>query len=585
MDRPSFPRILTPDQSELLAEERRLLGDLQATLARFEGKPDDQATLRSSLHQLDELFLLVVAGEFNSGKSAVINALLGERVAEEGVTPTTARIHLIKHADNAGDARESAVEVVTARAELLRNLNIVDTPGTNAIFREHETLTREFIPRSDLVLFVTSADRPFTESERSFLEAIRDWGKKIVVVINKVDIILRSEDVQRIEAFVAERATELLGRAPAVFPVSAREALAARLGEADNEAFERSRFAALEGYLVDTLDEAERVRLKLLSPLGVGTRLVATYLGVAGERAALLADDFTSLEDIERQLEVYREDMRREFRFRLADVENVLHEFESRGMEFFDDTLRLGRVFDLINRSKLKGEFERKVVADMPQVVERRVSQVIDWMVERELRQWRAVTDLVARRRTRHADRILGPEGQGFDYDRARLLETVGRTANRTVEAYDKEREADRLAESVQMSLAGLAVIEVSAIGLGAVVTALASTTLVDVTGIVAAGALAAVGLFVIPARRRAAKEELRSRIEALRSKLMESLTGQFEQEVSGGVERIREAIAPYTRFVRAERGRLDEMRQELEGIRDGCDRLRSRLEALAASS
>ena len=62
-----------------------------------------------------------------------------------------------------------------------------DTPGTNAIHREHERLTREFVPRSDLVLFVTSADRPFTESERGFLQGIRDWGKKIVVVVNKMD--------------------------------------------------------------------------------------------------------------------------------------------------------------------------------------------------------------------------------------------------------------------------------------------------------------------------------------------------------------------------------------------------------------
>ena len=72
----------------------------------------------------------------------------------------------------------------------------MDTPGTNAVLREHEALTREFVPRSDLVLFVTSADRPFTESERAFLEAIRDWGKKIVVVVNKIDILETEDDLR-----------------------------------------------------------------------------------------------------------------------------------------------------------------------------------------------------------------------------------------------------------------------------------------------------------------------------------------------------------------------------------------------------
>ena len=70
--------------------------------------------------------------------------------------------------------------MITAPAELLRDVHIVDTPGTNAIIREHEQLTADFVPRADLVLFVTSADRPFTETERAFLETIRGWGKKIV---------------------------------------------------------------------------------------------------------------------------------------------------------------------------------------------------------------------------------------------------------------------------------------------------------------------------------------------------------------------------------------------------------------------
>ena len=77
----------------------------------------------------------------------------------------------------------------THPAPLLRDINIVDTPGTNAVLREHEELTRDFVPRADLVLFVTSADRPFTESERGFLEQIRAWGKKIVFIVNKIDIL------------------------------------------------------------------------------------------------------------------------------------------------------------------------------------------------------------------------------------------------------------------------------------------------------------------------------------------------------------------------------------------------------------
>lgn len=575
-------RILTKKQEELLTDERRWLSDLRVALARFDVTPDDQTTLDRSIHQLDELFLLVVVGEFNSGKSAFINALLGEPVLEEGVTPTTTRINLLKHGPTTERSiAESNVDIITAPMELLREINIVDTPGTNAIHREHEAITQEFVPRSDMVLFVTSADRPFTESERAFLQRIRDWGKKVVVVVNKIDILDAPEDVARIETFIADNARRLLGFTPEIFPVSARQALRAKVGSDGTSLLVASRFEALERYIVATLDEKERIRLKLLNPLGVGAHLVDKYMVIIDERLDLLKDDFSSIEDIERQLAVYKEDMTRDFRYRLADVENVLHEFESRGVNFFDETMRLARVFDLINKSKLKADFERNVVADAPKMIEQRVTEVIDWLVSSDLRQWQAVMDHLSRRRAEHADRIVGEVGGNFDYDRARLLETVGRAAQRAIESYDKEVEATHLAESVQMAVAGTALVEVGAIGLGTIVTIIATTTLADVTGILTATAVAVLGLFVIPARRREAKQELREKIADMRQQLMTALTGQFDRELERSLRRIHEAIAPYTRFVRAERDRLTETRDELTRIREGLARLKAQIEAL----
>ncbi|HEX4962986.1 MAG TPA: dynamin family protein [Thermoanaerobaculia bacterium] len=575
-------RILNESQDELVAENRRLLAGLQQALARFDAATEDQETLERSALQLDELFLLVVAGEFNAGKSAFINALLGSRVLEEGVTPTTTRVHLVKYGPAVERVPvESALDVITAPVELLRDINIVDTPGTNAIHREHEAITREFVPRSDMVLFVTSADRPFTESERAFLQGIRDWGKKIVVVINKIDILETEEEVARVVEFVAENARTLLGAAPEVFPVAARLALRAKEA-GDDSLLAKSRFGALERYVAGTLDERERVRLKLLNPLGVGEHLAQKYLGITEGRLGLLKEDFTAIEDIERQMALYKEDMQREFRFRLADVDVVLHEFENRGITFFDDTMRLTRVFDLMNKSKMKADFERQVVADLPQRVDRRVTEIIDWLVNADLRQWQAVTEHLARRRQEHADRIVGQVGRSFDFDRTRLLDSVGRAAQRSVETYDRERESSRLAESVQVAVAGTALAEVGALGLGAVLTHLAVSAAADFTGILAASAVAVLGLFIIPNRRGDAKRDLRKKIAAMREQLMGSLTGQFDREVEGSLRRIDEAIGPYTRFVRAERDRLTAAREELAAASQGLARLRSRVEALS---
>jgi small GTP-binding protein len=572
-------RILTQGQQALLADERLLLGDLRAVLARLDVDSADQETFQRSLRQLDELFLLVVVGEFNAGKSAFINALLGQQVLEEGVTPTTTRVGLLKYGPTVHrEADESGVDVVTAPVEVLRDINIVDTPGTNAVLREHERLTREYVPRSDLVLFVTSADRPFTESERAFLESIRDWGKKIVVAVNKIDILETEDDLGRVLAFVSENARALLGTVPDIFPVAARLALRAKTSADGTAAWKASRFEALEGYISATLDEEERVRLKLLNPLGVGLRLLDRYLKVGDARLDLLKEDFETIETIDRQLALYQEDLTRDFRFRLTDVEKVLLEFERRGMDFFDDMLRVARVFDLINPAKVKRAFDERVVADLPKVVERRVDEVIDWMVASDMRQWQGVTDLLERRRLQHTDRIVGRVAGVFEHDRARLLEGARRESQRAVEGYDHDRESSRMAESVQAAAAGTAALQVGALGLGTIVTILATSAMGDVTGILAAGALSVIGLLVLPAKRGTAKNELRGKVEGMRQRLMEALTAQFDHELAHSLTRIREAVSPYTRFVRAERERLTEVRQELRRIRDGLERIRVEL-------
>ena len=76
----------------------------------------------------------------------------------------------------------------------------------------------------------------------------------------------------------------------------------------------------------------------------------------------------------------------------MAAVENELADMEARGHRFFEDTLRIGRVVDLLNRARVQKEFEEKVVADAPTQIERRVTELIDWLVDQDFRQWQAVT-------------------------------------------------------------------------------------------------------------------------------------------------------------------------------------------------
>jgi small GTP-binding protein len=567
-----------------------LLEGLRVHLARLDAPDADLALLRSSLQQLEELFLLVVVGEFNAGKTAFLNALLGSRLLTEGVTPTTSQIHLLRYGP-ALHQEPSGEEylVIQAPVEWLREINLVDTPGTNAVIQRHQQITEHFVPRSDLVLFVTSVDRPFSESERQFLERIREWGKKIVIVLNKVDLVEQPAELEQIVEYVRANARHLLGVEPRIFPVSARLALQAKQAAQatgrgrgpHGELWQRSRFESLESYILTTLDAGERVRLKLENPLGVAARLLDRYSRLIDDRQEVLKGDFQTLDIIDEQLQAYETDMRRDFKFQRSHVDNVLYEMAERGDKFFDETLRIGRVFDLLNAEKVRGEFEREVVGDTSRQIERHVNELIDWLVERDYRQWRAVMEYLSRRASQHSDKMVGQVAGEFEFNRQTMLASVGREAQRVVDSYDREAESLALAQEVQKAIIQTAAVEVGALGLGALLVALLHTTMLDITGIVGASAIAALGLYVLPYRRSKVKAELRERITALRDQLDTALERQFEQELAGSIQRIREAISPYTRFVRVEREKLEKLEAELYAARAEVTALRQAVQAL----
>jgi hypothetical protein len=239
-------------------------------------------------------------------------------------------------------------------------------------------------------------------------------------------------------------------------------------------------------------------------------------------------------------------------------------------------------VFDLLNKDRIQKEFTQVVVGDTPQKIEQKVDDLIDWLVDADLRQWQAVMEHLAERRRKHRDRIVGDAlGSSFHHDRQRLIDEVGRHASQVVERYDKEREAQTLAANAQYAVAALAAVEVGALGLGALIAILATTAAADITGVLLASLIAALGLIIIPARRRQAKEEMREKIGALRDELTNSLQAQFEQEIERSLQRIHEAIAPYTRFVRAEQSKLSDVHTELKDINQDLARLEFKVNEL----
>jgi small GTP-binding protein len=577
--------MLTEQQAKYLRDEKESLAGIRLALAELDVPHESLDTLQQAILQLDELFLLVVVGEFNAGKSALVNALLGARILSEGVTPTTSRVTLVKWGEQVGEqVVDQSFGVFTHPLPLLHELNIVDTPGTNAVLRQHERLTEEFVPRSDLVLFVTSADRPMTESERQFLERIRMWGKKVAITLNKTDILQDQAALNEVRNFVLQYAVKELDFTPEFFPVSARMAQAAQ-AETDPQRMAQLRQSsgidALADYVQNTLDDSTRLRLKFANPLGVAGHIIGQTQSSLSTQSDTLKEDKQAVSAVETVIIAYDLELHSELGPRLAEVENILSRLEVRGLDFFDSTMRLTKIADLARGYKVRAQFEKQVLADVPKQIEERVRHLIDWLVDKDLHEWQQVMTYLQRRQVQHAEHIVGGAGTPLEARRDALIDSVGKTAQTIVDSYDRTQEARDLAVEVENAVAQVALVEAGAVGLGALVAFAVTSSALDITGIVAAGTLAIVGFFIIPYKRKQAKERFKNKMGTLREKLLTALTTQFNDEAKSDITRMKEGVAPYTRFVHGELERVDKAQNKLAELRQRISELSARGESI----
>ncbi len=217
---------------------------------------------------LDRPLLVTVMGEFNSGKSTFVNALIGEEIAPMGITPTTATINVLKYGSerkgrivqlddstrelawadvpkwlkklDAVEAKKIRVVEVLYPLEVLQRVNVVDTPGLNSIHPEHEETARKFIAEADAVLWLFTVDQAAKATEGEALTRIKAAGKKILGVLNKIDRCTPDE----LRQIIAHVQAALGDNLETVVPFAGREALQARKS-GDAEQLAASNYPAL----------------------------------------------------------------------------------------------------------------------------------------------------------------------------------------------------------------------------------------------------------------------------------------------------------------------------------------------------
>ena len=574
-----FETIVDPAVQRLLRRESELLIELREALDREQ--IEERRRIDDLLRGLDDLFTIVVVGEFNSGKSSVINTLFGEKLRIEGPVPVDDRISILRHTSHEprvasrGSQRPRDSEAATRDfvveehypVEFLRNITLVDTPGTNSIIQRHQEITEDFIPRADLVLFVTSIDRPLSESERQFLQFIREWGKKVVFVLNKIDT-KSDEELREVVDYLNTNIRTIFGFDPLIIPVSART---------------RARFDELENYIFKVLSEKERVRLKLQAPLDTILSLTRRQQTLVESRRGILNADMAKIERITEQLNLAEKDLRSNFSQFTIRIDNLMMELERRGVDFLDRYIRIGHVMLLRNATRFREEFERQVFQQWEGSIDRTIQESVDWLVKENMKLWGGTVDAFQSRSELEVSSpdLVGRVGREFAYNREEVYSRIKGEAERRMGTYNVAIESRKLIDTAMQAVFQSVGLGAGALGLGYLVTSAFSSVAIDVTGLTAATMLLVTSFLILPYKRSKAKTEFRDRIEQLRSQLQEALSRESATEIERMIRHISSAFEPYRRFYSTETAKIEAFWQKLSAVETGARELSAEIARL----
>ncbi|HEV7239018.1 MAG TPA: dynamin family protein [Thermoanaerobaculia bacterium] len=547
-----FDTVVDANVQALLRREQRLLVELRETLEREQ--VDERRRVDELLATLEDLFTIVIVGEFNAGKSSLINALFGEKLRVEGPIPVDDVISILRYGEEASQRRLSDFVVEQFYPiELLRNITLVDTPGTNSIVQRHQEITEDYIPRADLVLFVTSIDRPLSESERKFLEYIREWGKKVVFVLNKIDT-KTDEEIAQVVEYLKTNVRAIFGFDAVILPISTKTL---------------ARFDALEDYIFRVLSEKERIRIKLTAPLETILSLSKMQFRMIDSRRELLATDKARIDAITDQLERARADLVGNFSQFVVRIDNLLMDLERRGLDFLDRYVRIQHVMMLRDASRFREEFERQVFQGWKGNIDSTIQEAVDWLVKENMKLWNGTVDAFHRRAEADAkhDDVIGRVGREFAYNREEVYSRMRRDAEQRLSAYDVNVESRRIIDNAMRAVLHSFGLGVGALGLGYLLTTAVSSTAVDVTGLTAATMLLVTSFLILPYKRTKAKEEFKRRIEEMRVQLQESLDRESVTEIDRMLRGITSAFEPYQRFYASESEKVERFAEKLTKI------------------
>ncbi|KAJ4867877.1 FZO-like [Raphanus sativus] len=598
---------LEDKQKEIIEMEKSVLRETIEIIQKAAPLMEEVSLLVDAASRIDEPFLMVIVGEFNSGKSTVINALLGKRYLKEGVVPTTNEITFLCYSDLESEEQQRCQRhpdgqyICYLPAPILKDINIVDTPGTNVILQRQQRLTEEFVPRADLLVFVLSADRPLTESEVAFLRYTQQWKKKFVFILNKSDIYRDTRELEEAISFVKENTQKLLNTENVIlYPVSARSALEAKLstaslvGRDDLEVLDSDwrtqSFIELEKFLYSFLDSStatgmERIRLKLETPIAIAERLLSSVESLVIQDCVAAREDLASADKIINHAKEYALTMEYESISWRRQVLSLIDNARLQVVDLIESTLRLSSL-DLAISYVFKGENSASVAATSKvngEILSPALSNAQDllgkyaeWLQSNTAREGSLSLKSFENKWPKY---VNSKTQLGIDtYD---LLRKTDKFSLKTIQNLSAGTTSKRLEQDIRevffVTVGGLGAAGLSA----SLLTSVLPTTLEDLLalGLCSAGGYVAIANF--PYRRQAIIGKVNKVADALAQQLEDAMQKDLSEATNNLVNFVNIVAKPYREEAQLRLDRLLGIQKELSDIRSKLQLLKVEIDNL----
>lgn len=525
-------------------------------------------------NRIGEPYMFVVVGEVKAGKSSFINALLKteEEICAVAPDPKTDAIHLIEY----GEAHEvenisPTLKKIYYPEEILREIAIVDTPGTNTIIEYHQEITEKFIPASDLVMFVFEAKNPYRQSAWDFFRYVsEEWHKKIVFILQQKDL-MSEEDLAVNQKGLKDYALKQGMENPTIFTVSAKQELEGFHSE--------SGFEEVRSYIESNITGGKAPILKLKNNIDTFLRIYKQIESGLETRQTQLELDKAFRKDVEKVLE--EEQQLTEKRISIF-IENLLNAYDKTVGNIRSELkseLSIGNILGASLKSIFGGkssikkrmeELTSKLGADLQNAMNAKIDEGVEDISE-GIKQMLRIIDL----KIQNSETVLRNDHEIFSHiglKREQVMAELSQSFKELMRSSDAlvsqqiMKEHHKIGREI-MSGGGLAII-------GVIIATVTQMTIFDITG----GILTTIGLLFAGVstgiKRRKILAEFDQTVKKGHQKLGEEVQEKLENFVQRLKDQILNVFGKFDKHIEEEHGKMEFLREKSTEIKENLDKI-----------